>query len=185
MNNLATFRESFNPWRDLVDLQREVSKLFDDFGMSQKKNREHLMAYTPTCDIHETESHFLMSFDLPGVAKKDIKIEIIDNQLMISGAREQENKGELGARHILERSYGEFQRSFTLPSAIESDRIEASHENGVLRLVIPKAEAARPKRIEVQDGKEGIFNKLTESSKESAGLQTKKSDGKKLDRVAS
>lgn len=184
MRDLVPFRNDLNPWRDLADLQREVSRLFDDFGSSSRRGLSSTVNYAPTCDVHETDSHYLMSFDIPGVSKKDIKIEIVNNQLIVSGRRSDEAKEESGTRHILEKTYGEFQRSFSFPSAIESDKVEANYENGVLQLAVPKAEAARPKRIEIHEGTGGIFQKLIDSSKKTIGLTTEKNEKKETEKVA-
>lgn len=111
----------------------------------------------------------MVSFDMPGVKKEDIKIEVHGNQLVISGERQREVKekdGEATLRH--ERLHGKFERTFTLPSSINADKIEAHYEDGVLSVVLPKAEAAKGRAIQIQTGQSSFFNKLLGSKKEGA-----------------
>ena len=117
--------------------------------------------FQPAGDISETESHYMVSFDMPGVKKEDIKIETRGSQLIVKGERrnEQKNGG---------RSYGKFERSFNLSEAINAEKIEAHYEDGVLSIALPKAEATKPKTIEIQTGNGGFFNKLLGSKKESS-----------------
>lgn len=123
--------------------------------------------FQPTCDVNETKDHFLVSFDVPGMKKEDIKIEVQGNQLVISGERQREVReegSEASLRH--ERYYGKFERTFALPSSINTEKIEAHYENGVLNVALPKAEAAKGRTIQVQSGQGGFFNKLLGSKKD-------------------
>lgn len=126
------------------------------------------VGFQPSCDINETKDHYLVSFDMPGVKKEDIKIEMQGNQLVISGERQREVKeedGEATLRH--ERVYGKFERTFVLPTSINADKIEAHYENGVLNVALPKAESAKGRTIQVQTGQNSFFSKLLGSKKES------------------
>ena len=117
--------------------------------------------FQPSCDIRETSDHYLVSFDMPGVKKEDVQVEMNDQQLVISGERRfesQNSESEQILKH--ERAYGKFQRSFTLPVTVDSGKIEAHYEDGVLNVAIPKSEAAKPRSIQVQTGKSNIFSKL-------------------------
>lgn len=98
----------------------------------------------PTCDISETDDHYLASFDMPGVRKEDIKIELKNNKLAISGER---------------HGHGKFERSLTLSATVDSQKIEALYENGVLNIALPKAEMAKPKTIQIQSGEESVLFK--------------------------
>jgi HSP20 family protein len=127
------------------------------------------VGFQPSCDIHEAKDHYLVSFDMPGVKKEDIKIEVQGNQLMISGERQREvreENGEAILRH--ERVYGKFERTFALPTSIDADKIEAYYENGVLNVALPKAESAKGRTIQVQTGQNGFFSKLLGSKRESS-----------------
>lgn len=124
------------------------------------------MKFNPPCDVEESDLHYLVSFDLPGVSKEDLKIEVLENQLLVSGQRRSE-KRESGTRHLVERQYGEFQRIFNLPASVDSEKVEANFSDGVLRIAIPKAEVARPKQIRIGEEKSGLFGRLL--GKESKG----------------
>lgn len=134
---------------EFVSMQREIDRMFDRFrgGITEETPASGLH---PAVDIVENENDFVVNVELPGVSKQDVKITVQDDVLMIKGEKkfEKEKKGD--AYHRVERSYGVFHRSFTLPATVKSERIEASHENGILRIVLPKAEEAKPKEIDVK-----------------------------------
>lgn len=114
--------------------------------------------FQPRCDVNETKDHYVLSMDIPGIKKEDLKIETTANQLVISGERHQSFKDlELESPQYIERNYGRFERSFTLPSSVASERIEASFENGVLNIVLPKAETAKSRTIQIQSDQSGGF----------------------------
>jgi HSP20 family protein len=117
--------------------------------------------FTPACDISESKEHYLVSFDMPGVKKEDIKIEVHENKLVISGERNQSHKmdNENFVHH--ERRYGQFNRSFSLPETINASHIEAHYEDGVLHVALPKVEEVKGRTIEIQSGSnKGLFSKL-------------------------
>jgi HSP20 family protein len=134
---------------EFVNMQREIDRMFDRFrgGTLDEGNSAGI---APAVDIIERENDFLVRIELPGVAKDDVKITVLSDVLTVKGEKklEKEKKGE--TFHRMERSYGIFQRSFTLPSSVKAERIEATHENGVLHIVLPKLEEAKPKEIEVR-----------------------------------
>lgn len=141
---------------------RAIDRLFYDL-MSNEMGSAQQWSFSPACDVEETDSHYLVSFDLPGVRKEDVKIELKENQLMVSGERKSDKRDNAG-RHIVERFHGSFQRLFTLPSTVDTDKVEAGYQDGVLRIAIPKAEAAKPRQIKISDGKTGFFGKLLETT---------------------
>jgi HSP20 family protein len=125
--------------------------------------------FLPSCDVNETKDHYLVTFDMPGVKSEDIKIEVQGNQLVISGERQRNLKaGDDEATLHHERMYGRFERTFTLPATIATEKIEAQYENGVLSVALPKAEAAKGRTIQIQTGQGGFLNKLLGSKKEAA-----------------
>jgi HSP20 family protein len=146
-NALDLWRGNFTPSRDLGSLHRGIDRWFEDF-FEPLAQTAGTTAFNPPVDIDETDSHYLLSFDLPGVTENDVKVEWNDGQLMISGERRTEKKDEK-SRRVVERSYGRFMRSFSLPSGIDANRIEADFRDGVLKVSVPKAEAARPKTIQI------------------------------------
>jgi HSP20 family protein len=134
---------------EFVNMQREIDRMFDRFrgGVADDGSTTGIV---PAVDIVERENDYLVRVELPGLTKDEVKITVQNDVLTIKGEKklEKEKKGESYLR--VERSYGLFQRSFTLPSSIRNDRIEATHEHGVLSIILPKAEEAKPKEIEVK-----------------------------------
>lgn len=119
-------------------------------------------AFSVRTDIEETEKAFLLNFDLPGVKKEDVHVDVNDNVLTVSGERKREFESGAGEARRVERTYGKFERSFSLPKVIDADKIEAHMEDGVLKVALPKVEAAKPRTIEIgtQAKTGGFFSKL-------------------------
>jgi HSP20 family protein len=134
---------------EFVNMQREIDKMFDRFrgGISDDSNSS---AFMPVVDIVERKDDYLVKVELPGVNKNDVKITIQNDILTIRGEKKLEKETKDENYHRVERSYGTFQRSFTLPSSVKSDKIDATYDNGVLSISLPKAEEAKPKEIEVK-----------------------------------
>lgn len=157
------------PYRSLAtdlwsDMLSDFDRVVDSFA---NPSFARTAGFVPTCDIQENQSQYVVSFDMPGVHKEDIKIEVQGNQLMVSGERRHEmSSGDRESALRRERSYGKFERTFTLPQSVQTEKIEAHYENGVLNLVIPKAEAAKGRTIQIQSGSGGVFSKLLGSKKE-------------------
>lgn len=157
-----------SPLREMNRMQRRMDRIFDDllssFPMAMRPTRDitemEEEIFSPPCDVDETGTHYLMSFDLPGIRKEDLKIEVRDNQLMVSGMRKHEMKEEQANRLSMERFTGSFMRSFTLPSSVDPNRIEANYENGVLHVAIPKTEAMKGRTIQIKEERGGFFSKL-------------------------
>ena len=152
-----------------------VSDLFDemDYFLSDVKGSTPARIYNdqtfgPACEISETEDHFHMSVDLPGMRQDEIKIEVINNQLVISGERKRETGADKSQKvQRFEKSYGAFKRSFTLPVTVNNEKIDAHYENGVLELFLPKAEVAKPRQIEIKAGKTDADNKISAAEQKS------------------
>jgi HSP20 family protein len=109
-------------------------------------NGNRVSGFTPLIDVHETEDEYLVKIDLPGVRSEDVNVEVNDSVLSISGSRVTD---ETGAAQLVERPYGTFARTLTLPQGVNSDSIEAGYEDGVLELRIPKPAAQKPKKITI------------------------------------
>ncbi|MBN1292208.1 MAG: Hsp20/alpha crystallin family protein [Candidatus Latescibacteria bacterium] len=108
------------------------------------------LSWTPRVDINENEKDVVIEAELPGIEKKDIKVEVKDNVLTLSGERKQEKKTENSENCCIERNYGKFERSFSLGDMVETDKVSAAYKNGVLTLTLPKKEQAIPKEITVE-----------------------------------
>jgi HSP20 family protein len=140
---------SVDPFRDLFDLQRGINRLFEEnFGRSSQQEAG-LSAWTPAVDVFENENEFVLKLELPEVNREDVKVNLNDNMLSITGERRLENEEKRDGYHRIERSYGQFYRSFTLPPNVNTEAINAQFKDGVLRLTLPKKEEAKPKQIEV------------------------------------
>ncbi len=158
-------RRNLSP-ANLGELFEDYDRLVESF---LRPSQATSVNFQPTCDVNETKEHFLVSFDMPGVKKEDLKIEVQDNQLVISGERHREVKADNGESTLhTERTYGRFARTFTLPTNIAGDKIEAHFENGVLNIALPKAESAKAKTIQIQTGQGNLISRILGSKKENS-----------------
>ena len=127
-------------------------RLFDDVVNRMFNEPAGVRPWTPPVDIVENENELLLTADVPGVSMDDIDIKIEDGTLNISGSRKFESEEKEGGYHRIERAYGSFHRAFTLPDSIETDKVSAAYESGVLKVTLPKKEVAKPRSIKVQLG---------------------------------
>jgi HSP20 family protein len=124
---------------------REIDRVFDAFfGQTDQARR-----WVPPMDLVEAEDHFVLKADLPGLTEEDVNIEIQDGTLTISGQRKAEHEEREKGWYRIERSFGSFNRSLTLPDGVDADRIEAAFSHGVLEVRIPKPEERKPRRIAI------------------------------------
>lgn len=103
----------------------------------------------PACDVEELEDRFLLSAELPGVPKEAIQVEVVGNQIVISGEVAREEKQNKNGALYSERRFGKFMRKFALPTEVDSSKVEASFQDGILKVQLPKAEAAKSRQIKV------------------------------------
>lgn len=133
-------------------LRREMDLFFDDmvpFSWSRGNGGKELDTWTPTADISEDENEYVIRMDIPGMEKKDIKVNFQDGRITITGERKMEEKEDEKDFIRRERYRGSFYRSFTLPETIKEDQIHASFKDGVLKLTVPKGEVVKPKSIKI------------------------------------
>jgi len=125
--------------------------MFGDL-FEQDRNRMDLQNFdwAPRVNVEEQEDRFEITADVPGMKKEEIDIEVRDNVLTIKGERKLEKEEENTNYHVCERSYGTFQRAFTLPENVTADDIEAEYADGILRLTVPKNEPEKPKEIRIE-----------------------------------
>ncbi len=137
---------------DVMNMQREINRMFDSFFRGGLAEDDTFAAsdWTPAVDIAEHENEYFVKLELPGVSKDDVKITMQDNILTVRGEKKKERENKGSGFHRVERSYGAFQRNFTLPSTVKADKIDASYADGILTIILPKAEEAKPKQIEVK-----------------------------------
>jgi HSP20 family protein len=137
---------------DILNVQREINRMFNSFFHGGLSDDTSLMsaAWSPAVDLAEREDDYALNVELPGVSKDDVKITLQDNVLTIRGEKKQEEESKKSNLYRVERSYGSFQRSFTLPTTVEGNKIEASFKDGILTVVLPKAEEVKRKEIEVR-----------------------------------
>jgi HSP20 family protein len=131
---------------------REVDRLFDAFlGQSDRGARR----WVPPMDLVEADDHFVLKADLPGLSDDDVAIEVQDGTLKISGERKEEHEKSERGWYRVERSFGTFSRSLTLPDGVDPEGIKAEFHDGVLEVRIPKPEERKPRRIEISSGGNG------------------------------
>ena len=140
----------YDPFRDLRTLQEEVNRLFstnltrsfDDEGIGRG-------AWAPSVDIYENKDHIVLEAELPGMKQEDFDLSIENNVITLRGERKFEKTDEADNYHRVERSYGAFTRSFTLPQTVSAEGAAAEYNNGVLRVTLPKREETKARRIQI------------------------------------
>lgn len=156
----------WEPVRELTSLQQEMNRLFNTFfdtPLAGNGGTGAVRRWIPAMDLVETDDHFVLRADLPGVAEDDVKVELEDNVLTISGERKAEQEQTKEGWYRVERAYGAFARSLTLPEGIDPDAITASFDRGVLEVRVPKPEERRPRRVSIGFGKHAGAIEGTES----------------------
>jgi HSP20 family protein len=141
----------WDPFRELEDMSERLNRVFSRPSL-RTSGKENLTVadWMPTVDISETEGEYLIKAELPEVRKEDVKVTVENGVLTLQGERRQE-KEEKGKRfHRVERSYGSFVRSFTLPESVDESSVKAEYKDGVLNLHLPKSEKVKPKAIDVK-----------------------------------
>jgi HSP20 family protein len=127
----------------------EINRLFDTLFEPTNGNSSRAQRWVPAMDLVEADDHFLLKADLPGLAEDDVAIEVQDNVLTVSGERKTEHERKERGWYRLERSFGRFSRSLTLPEGVNAEAIDASFDKGVLEIRIPKPEEREPRRISI------------------------------------
>ncbi|KUK50979.1 MAG: Heat shock protein Hsp20 [candidate division TA06 bacterium 32_111] len=143
--------QKFSPFSELFDLRKEIDALFDDRFFGKMLQPYYESNWTPSMDISETDKEFFVTVELPGLKKEDITLSIDNNVLTIEGERKSEKEEKGKTFHRIERSYGKFYRSVTLPKKVDEDNIKASFKDGLLNITIPKVEKEKVKNIEISD----------------------------------
>jgi len=145
----------WEPVRELHTVQSEMNRIFNTFFDSptpRGTGKPTLRRWIPAMDVVEADGQYVLRADLPGMSEADVKIELDDNVLTISGERKSEREQRSEGYHRVERASGSFSRSLTLPEGVDADDIEANFDNGVLEIRIPKPEQPKPRKVEITVG---------------------------------
>ena len=147
----------WNPARELLNMEREFNKLFNSFGkrlsigeLDSLDEYENAI-WMPLADIKEDKNNYFVMLDLPGISKDEVKVAYNNGQLSVSGERKQEKETMDSKFQRVERVFGRYYRSFTLPQKVKEDKIEAEFKDGQLKITVPKAEEAKPKELEIKN----------------------------------
>lgn len=141
----------WDPFRELEEMSDRLNRMFARPATRTNGKETILVAdWTPTVDISETDGEYQIKAEIPDVKKEDVKVTLEDGVLTIQGERKQEKEEKGKKYHRVERSYGSFVRSFSLPDLIDDEKVKAEFKDGVLNLHLPKSEKAKPKAIEVK-----------------------------------
>jgi HSP20 family protein len=142
-------RLAFDPFRNFEErMRRFFGEAVDPFGNMGEENWS-VATWSPACDIYETANEIVVKTELPEVKKEDVQVSVDNNVITIRGERKFSEETKRENYHRLERSYGEFTRSFTLPNFIDTGKINAEFKDGILRVTLPKREEVKPKQVEV------------------------------------
>ncbi len=144
----------WEPFRDLVNLQDRMNRLFGETyrGSTRTGDDEWALggSWAPAVDIYEKDGNIVLTAELPGIEPKAVDIRVENNVLTLQGERKFDQELQKDSFHRVERAYGSFTRSFTLPTVVDTEKIKAEFKEGVLKLTLPKKEEAKPKQIQVQ-----------------------------------
>lgn len=143
----------WDPFRDLMSIQEQMNQLFQDTlsRLSCHRQGEELSgSWVPPVDIYETEDSIIVVAELPGVDQANISIEAQENTLTLKGERRQTQEITRRNYHRIERGYGSFQRTFTLPRSIDQRKAKAIYKDGILEITLPKVEAIKPNQVQIE-----------------------------------
>ncbi|MGE5236504.1 MAG: Hsp20/alpha crystallin family protein [Acidobacteriota bacterium] len=142
----------FDPFREMTTLQDRMNRLFDDvWGRGRQTEGDSISgSWLPAVDVRETKDALEIQAELPGIEAKDVQLSVENGVLTLKGSRSFEKATEGQTYHRVERAYGAFERSFTLPTNVNPEKIQAAFRNGVLHLTLPKREEAKPRSISIK-----------------------------------
>lgn len=140
----------WDSFRDMNMLREKMNRLFEDAFTGRGEEREIATStWSPAVDIFENENELVLTAEIPGIDEKDLEIKIEDNTLTLKGERKFEKETKEENYHRIERSYGSFYRAFTLPHSVDAEKVQAEHENGVLKISMPKRQELKPRTVRI------------------------------------
>jgi HSP20 family protein len=141
----------WDPFRDLMSIQSELNRLFGrTYGGDSHGTPSAAGSWVPALDVYETREHFVVTMDLPGIDPESVDLTVEDSTLTVSGSRERSNETHEENYLRVERRFGQFSRSLSLPASADPAKIDARFHKGVLTIQVPKAEEAKPKKITIK-----------------------------------
>lgn len=164
----------YDPFRDLRTLQEEVNRLFTG-NLNRNFDEEGIArgAWSPSVDIYENKEQIVLEAELPGMNRDDFDLSVENNVITLRGERHFEKKNETDNYHRVERAYGSFTRSFTLPNTVSAEGAVAEYKNGVLRVALPKREETKARRIEIKTDGSQASKTIEAKSDESKAASVK------------
>jgi len=158
-----TFLTRWDPFREMSSLHSQVNRLFQDFA-GRGSDELTTAGFVPAVDVYEDEHQITLKVEVPGIDQKDINISLENNTLTVRGERKFEKEEKEENFHRIERRYGSFSRSFTLPNTVDPDNVRANYENGVLHIELAKRAEAKPKQIKIGVGQKPLEGKVTKAA---------------------
>ena len=142
----------WDPFRDLSIMQERMNRMFEDAGRGWRGDEpSSTTTWSPAVDIYETENEIQVQAELPGVDRKDIALNLEKNVLTLKGERRFEKETKQENYHRIERAYGGFSRSFSIPAIVDEEKIRAEYKDGILKIALPKKEQVKPKQIAIAE----------------------------------
>ncbi|MFZ0309075.1 MAG: Hsp20/alpha crystallin family protein [Candidatus Sulfotelmatobacter sp.] len=154
----------FEPFRELSSLQDRINRVFrESYSPEGRDESLTTSSYAPAVDVYEDEHNVTLKIEVPGIDEKDIDVQLENNTLTVHGERKIEKEEKEENYRRVERQYGSFTRTFTLPTTVDSEKVSATYDKGVLKIALPKKAEAKPKQIKVTVGTEKATDKTLEA----------------------
>jgi HSP20 family protein len=153
MMTLTRFVPFRSPLADMAVLQNRLNSIFNDFALPEGEQESLAMGnFVPPVDVYEDANQLVMKLEVPGIKQEDLDVRVENQTLMVKGERKFEKNEKEENFHRIERRYGSFTRSFTLPQTVDTGAVKANYEHGLLTISLAKKEAAKPKQVKVEIG---------------------------------
>ncbi len=142
----------WDPFREMATVQDRMNRIFADmWGRNRRTDEDYISgSWMPSVDVRETKDALEITAELPGLEPKDVEVSVENGVLTLKGSRQFEKASEGETYHRVERAYGSFERSFSLPTNVDPEKVKAAYRHGVLHLTLPKREEAKPKSIAIK-----------------------------------